>query len=283
MFDDKKFRIKSAEKVAADWQFYYQEMGVKHITCLDSLFTMPKKRLIRLCELLIEQKTDIKWICYARADDLADESLIKLMKAAGVFQVQIGLESGNQMILDQMNKKCTVEQNLQAIKNCRKYGVISIVSLIVGFPGETEETLHDTLNFMREAKPDFHFLATFSVRIEDVPMFKPPFKKKFGLEKMDNPHTFAPYWSHNTMNCAQVGNHLRGLGMKLCEEKISLDGALFYNNILNYEINMREEFLEYQKSMISRHTYLKKMFNWINNRTDKKLQKDVKQIFPETV
>ena len=74
-----------------------------------------------------------------------------------------------------------------------------------------------------------------------------------------------------------------GLGMKLCEEKISLDGALFYNNILNYETNMREEFLEYQKSMISRHPYLKKMFNWMNNRTDKKLQKDVKQIFPETV
>lgn len=281
LFDDKKFRTKSAEKIAADWKFYFEEMGVKYITCLDSLFTMPKKRLIQLCELLIAQKTDVKWICYARADDLADESVVKLMKAAGVSQVQIGLESGNQMMLDQMNKRCTVEQNLQAIKNCRKHGVISMVSLIVGYPGETEETLNDTLNFMREARPDFHFLATFSVRIEDVPMFKQPYKERFGLEKMDNPYSFAPYWRHDTMSCTEVGNHVRHLGMQLCKEKISLDGALFYQNILNYKPSMREAFLDYQQSVVSGNAFMKKVFNWINHQVDIKLQKDVKHVFPE--
>ncbi|MBK6265501.1 radical SAM protein [Marivirga sp. S37H4] len=281
LFDDKKFRTKSAEKIAADWKFYYEELGVKYITCLDSLFTMPKKRLVELCKLLIAQKTNVKWICYARADDLADESVVKLMKAAGVSQVQIGLESGNQMMLDQMNKRCTVEQNLQAIKNCRKHGVISMVSLIVGYPGETEKTLKDTLNFMREARPDFHFLATFSVRIEDVPMFKAPHKERFGLEKMDNPYSFAPYWRHNTMSCSEVGEHVRILGMQLCEEKISLEGALFYQNILHYEPVMKEEFLEYQQSLIKGNTYLKKVFNWINHKVDLKLQKDMKKVFPD--
>ena len=280
LFDDKIFRTKSAEKIAADWKFYYKELGVKYITCLDSLFTMPKKRLVELCNLLIAQKTEVKWICYARADDLADESVVELMKKAGVAQVQIGLESGNQYMLDQMNKRCTVEQNLQAIKNCRKHGVTTLVSLIVGYPGETEETLQDTLQFMREARPDFHFLATFSVRIEDVPMFKEHNRKRFGLEKMNNPYSFAPYWRHDTMSCSQVGNHVRKLGMQLCEERISLEGSLFYQNILSYNPAQKEEFLDYQLSLLKGNVYLRKIFNWLNLKVDAKLLKDIKSVFP---
>ncbi len=280
LFDDKKFRTKSAEKIAADWKFYYDELGVKYITCLDSLFTMPKKRLVELCNLLIAQKTELKWICYARADDLADESVVMLMKEAGVIQVQIGLESGNQLMLDQMNKRCTVEQNLQAITNCRKHGVTTLVSLIVGYPGETEGTLNDTLQFMREARPDFHFLATFSVRIEDVPMFKEQNRKRFGLEKMHNPYSFAPYWRHDTMSCSQVGKYVRKLGMQLCEERISLEGSLFYNNILSYEPSQKEEFLDYQQSLVRGNVYLRKIFNWLNAKVDAKLLKDIKNVFP---
>lgn len=280
LFDDKKFRTKSAEKIAADWKFYFEELGVKYITCLDSLFTMPKKRLVELCNLLIAQKTEVKWICYARADDLADESVVELMKKAGVAQVQIGLESGNQNMLDQMNKRCTVEQNLQAIKNCRKHGVTTLVSLIVGYPGETEETLKETLEFMREARPDFHFLATFSVRIEDVPMFKEHNRKRFGLEKMDNPYSFAPYWRHDTMSCSQVGKHVRKLGLQLCEERISLEGSLFYQNILSYDPSQKEDFLDYQQSLVKGNVYLKKVFNWLNNKVDAKLLKDIKRVFP---
>lgn len=280
LFDDKKFRIKSAEKIAADWKYYQDKLDVQYITCLDSLFTLPKNRLVRLCELLLEQKTDIKWICYARADDLADESLVQLMKAAGVHQVQIGIESGNQMILDQMNKKCTVEHNLAAIENCRKHGITTIISLIVGYPGETEDTLNDTLNFLRKARPDFHFLATFSVRIEDVPMFSKPNRERFGLEKLDNPYSFAPYWTHDTMRCSEVGRQVRRLSMKICEEKISLDGALFYQNIVNYDVSMKDEFLDYQYSLIMENSYLRSIFNWLNRKIDSKLNKEMDTVFP---
>ena len=280
LFDDKKFRIKSAEKIAADWKFYQDKLDVKYITCLDSLFTLPKNRLIRLCELLLEQETDIKWICYARADDLVDESLVKLMKAAGVHQVQIGIESGNQMMLDQMNKKCTVEHNLVAIENCRKHGITTIISLIVGYPGETEDTLNDTLNFLRKARPDFHFLATFSVRIEDVPMFSKTNRERFGLEKTDNPYSFAPYWTHDTMRCSEVGQQVRKLSMKICQEKISLDGALFYQNIVNYNVSMRDEFLDYQYSLINGNAYLPTIFNWLNKKVDSKLNKEMDTVFP---
>jgi len=279
LFDDKKFRYKSAEKMAADWQYYFKTLGVKYITCLDSLFTMPKRRLIRFCELLIAQKTEVKWVCYARADDLVDEETVKLMKAAGVHQVQIGLESGNQQMLDWMNKRCTVESNLSAIKNCRKYGITTLISLIVGYPGETKETLNDTLNFMREARPDFHFLATFSVRIEDVPMFSQKNRTLFDLQRMDNSYSFAPYWRHKTMCCSEVGNHVRALSQALCKERISLDGALFYNNILQYEPVMREEFLTFQSKTVSKPHLLRPIFNVLNRFIDQKLKKDAEKVF----
>jgi anaerobic magnesium-protoporphyrin IX monomethyl ester cyclase len=279
LFDDKKFRYKSAEKMAADWQHYEKELGVQYITCLDSLFTMPKKRLIRFCELLVQQKSKIKWVCYARADDLTDHSVVQLMKAAGANQVQIGLESGNQQMLDNMNKRCTVESNLEAIHNCRKYGISSLISLIVGYPGETAETLNDTLIFMRKARPDFHFLATFSVRIEEVPMFNVVNRTRFGLQRMENAYSFAPYWRHNTMCCSEAGNHVRAMGMALCKEKVSLDGALFYNNIINYKPEMREQFLDYQAKLVTGFKFSRPVFNLLNKYVDRKLKSDTNKIF----
>jgi anaerobic magnesium-protoporphyrin IX monomethyl ester cyclase len=280
LFDDKKFRLKSAEKIASDWKFYHEDLGVQHITCLDSLFTMPKNRLVDLCEQLIRNNSKMSWTCYARADDLADEDIVKLMKKAGAHQVQIGIESGNQMMLDQMNKRCTVEQNMQAIKNCRKHGIVTLISLIVGYPGETVETLKDTVEFMREARPDFHFLATFSVRIEEVPMFNAYNRERFGLEKMDNPYSFAPYWRHRTMSCTEVGNHVRELGLKLCRERISLDGALFYQNILRFEPSLRDEFLDYQKNLSYNNFIMKPILNLLNKWVDNKLKKDMMNAFP---
>lgn len=282
LFDDKIFRYKSAEKMAADWLHYEQDLGVKYITCLDSLFTMPKKRLIAFCELLIKQKSNIKWICYARADDLTDPEVVQLMKAAGALQVQIGLESGNQQMLDNMNKRCTVESNLTAIQNCKKYGISSLISLIVGFPGETEQTLQDTLEFMREARPDFYFLATFSVRIEDVPMFNPSNQARFGLRRMDNDYSFAPYWRHNTMCCSEAVNHVRSLGKILCKEKISLDGTLFYNNMINYTPDMKSQFLDYQAKLVKGSTFTRTAFDRLNKYVDRKLKADTDKVFDGT-
>jgi len=82
LFDDTKFRYRSAARIADDWRAL-ADRGVKYVSCLDSLFTMPKRRLVELCERLIAQGTDIRWICYARADDLDDLATCRLMKAAG--------------------------------------------------------------------------------------------------------------------------------------------------------------------------------------------------------
>lgn len=280
LFNDKKFRYKSARKIADDWTWYVQEMGVNTIQCLDSLFTMPKRRIVELCDLLIERKLNLKWLCYARADDLIDESLVQLMKRAGCFQVQIGLESGDQGQLDRMAKTTKVEENLRAIQNCRKHGITSTISLIVGFPGETKETLENTFRFMSEARPDFHFLATFSTRVPGVPILTPESRHLHGLWTMENPRTVSPYWVHNTMSCGDVSGHVRRLNRRLIGGRVSLDASLYYRGLLKFEPRDREYLLDFQKRAMDNHPVLTSLFTAADIWMEKRLKADIETQHP---
>ncbi len=276
LFDDTRFRYKSAERIAADWQ-HYAAHGAEYITCLDSLFTMPRKRLVRLCELLIERKVGVKWICYARTSDLVKLEIAELMRAAGCIQVQIGLESADPQILQNMVKKCTVEDNARGIENCRKVGITSLVSLIVGFPGETEETLERTYQFMQNHPPDFFFLATFSTRVPGVPVLNERNRRRFGLISSDNAYAVSPYWVHDTMSCADVGNHVRRLQRRLMENQVSLDAALFYDGILSFRPEQRAALLEFQQKVAQRHRWVRRGFDKLHAWIDRKLGEDVQR------
>jgi anaerobic magnesium-protoporphyrin IX monomethyl ester cyclase len=274
LFDDTKFRTKSAEKIAADWERYAGELGVETITCLDSLFTMPKARLRELCRLLIERRVKVKWICYARADDLADEGTVALMKEAGAWQVQIGIESGDARLLANMDKACTVEANARALRNCRRHGLTSVVSLIVGFPGETAETLDRTYQFLAGTPPDFYFLATFSTRVAGVPLLRPENRARFGLRVQDNLRSMAPYWEHDTMSCAEVGNRVRELDRRLMRGRVALNAAVFYPLLLSFQPEQREALLDFQ-ARAAGHSFLEGAFGLANRWVDRRLRRAV--------
>jgi len=277
LFDDSVFRYKSANRIADDWERYRQELGIRYITCLDSLFTMPHKRLVDLCDQIVRRRIDVKWICYARADDLAHPGVPEMMKAAGAHQVQIGIESGVQEMLDGMNKRCTVDANARALANCRRIGLTTVVSLIVGFPGETEDTLDRTLEFLRATPPDFFFLATFSTRVAGVPVLSPANRARFGLSVSDNLLSTAPYWKHHTMSCAHVGNHVRALALRLMEECVSLNAALFYPGLLNFRPELRDSLLTFQREAVQRYPLLRRLFDLANTFVDRRLLADVER------
>ena len=280
LFDDNKFRYLSAERMAADWEYYVKELNVEFITCLDSLFTMPKRRLISFCNLLITRDIKVKWICYARADDLADENIVKLMKSAGAHQVQIGIESGHQTLLDNMNKRCTVEANARAIRNCRKYGLTTVVSLIVGFPGETTETLEATYEFLKATPPDFYYLAAFSTRSPNIPILNDSNRQRFRLDNANSAYTMAPYWQHDSMNCVEATDHIRTLNQRLMNDEVSLNAVLFYSGLLNYRADDREQLLGYQKRVANRHPVLRGFFTLMNNWINRRMKKDIRRCLP---
>ncbi len=283
LFSDNRFRYKSARRMVEEWEHYLNTIDLDYITCLDSLFTVPPARLIEFCKTLIERRLNkIKWICYARADDLADEKTTALMKSAGAHQVQIGLESGDQGQLDNMDKSCTVESNARAIDLCRKYGITTVASLIVGFPGESRETLARTLDFLRSHPPDFFFLAPFSTRATGVPMLSASNRARFQLETVNHLRTGAPYWRHRTMSALEMGNHLRNLHRAIMSEGISLHGALYYHRLVDYQASEREALLQQQRELVKTSPMVSWMFDKLNAFVDSRLARDTERCFPPT-
>jgi len=278
LFDDQVFRYKSAEKMAADWRHYVEALGAKYITCLDSLFTIPRDRLRRFCELLQQQQTSVKWTCYARADDLADENTVVMMKQAGAHQVQIGIESGDPQQLKNMNKACSVSANALALDHCRKHGLTSVVSLIVGYPGETEGSLQRTYQFLQNHPPDFYFLATFSTRVAGVPLLSPQNRRKFGLQTAGNLHSMAPYWSHDTMSCTAAVNHVRALDRRLMQNEVALNAAMFYQGMLHYDDSQRSGLLAFQKQASRRRWISQAAFSAAHWWIDRQLRRDIDNV-----
>ncbi len=285
LFNENSFRYRSALQIADDWENYEKTMGPKIINCLDSLFTMPRKRLFELCDIIQERGIKSRWVCYARSEDLADENVCIAMKAANILQVQIGLESGSPQILDNMKKHCTLEENIKAIENCRKYGITSVVSLIVGFPGETDETIEETYQLIKKTKPDFFFIATFSTRAAGVPILSTENRKKFGIWIDENVFSVSPYWQHATMSASEVGRRVRYLQFRIMKEKLSLNAFAFYSGMLGYNPDHREELLEFQAEAVKRFNIIPKFFGIAINFIEKRIQKDIdklKKISPAT-
>ena len=275
LFDDEKFRYKSARKIADDWERYRDGLGVEFISCLDSLFTLPRRRLAALCDELVRRKIGVKWICYARASDLADRDVVVMMRDAGAHQVQIGIESGDPQILFNMNKQCNVEENAMALDNCRSLGLTSVVSLVVGFPGETETSLATTYHFLRNHPPDFYFLAIFSTRVAGVPVLNDANRERFGLHVDSNPRTVAPYWHHSSMSAADVGRHVRRLNRKLIENRVALNAATFYSGLLRYSASQRNALLDFQRASVNDHQLLARGFDLLHGWIDRRLAEDM--------
>ncbi len=284
LFDDQVFRTKSAQKIADDWEHYRKELGATHLTCLDSLFTAPKPRLLELCRELIERKVGLEWICYARAEHLTDPSTVRLMRDAGCTQVHVGLESGSQRMLDAMNKRTKVEDNARALELCRAAGITTIATLIVGHPGETAATVEETYAFLRKTPPDFFFLATYSTRALGVPILSAESRARFDLETMDNRYTVSPYWRHATMSCADAGEFARQLHRRLVVEGVSLDAALFYAGLLDFKAEQRDELLTFQRDAVRKAPRLMRFaFMLLHRFIDQRLARDVERALPQRI
>ncbi|MBI4822600.1 MAG: radical SAM protein [Deltaproteobacteria bacterium] len=249
LFDDTKFRTKSASRIAEDWQ-RLAKLGVRWVSCLDSLFTMPRRRLVELCDRLIALGSPVSWICYARADDLIDEAAVRRMKAAGCEEVQIGIESGDQKVLDAMNKRTTVEKNRRALEVCRAVGLTSLVTVIVGYPGETRRTVDATYSLLESAPPDFYHAAPFNTRVESVPILSDESRRRHELVTAGGVSSSAPYWRHSTMSCTEVPQLVDELRRRMAENRVALEGTLFYRGARAYRSEDRGMLLDFQRDAL---------------------------------
>ncbi len=148
----RKVRFRSPENVAREIKGL-QEKGLKSIHFDDDTFGVNKQYIKDLCDVLIRHCPGIKWSGEIHVK-LIDEETVSLMKAAGCYLINIGIESGNNEILKKMRKNITIEEALAACKIVKKHGIELQAFFMVGFPQETEDTLNDTIRAMKKTKCD---------------------------------------------------------------------------------------------------------------------------------
>jgi radical SAM superfamily enzyme YgiQ (UPF0313 family) len=147
-FHGRRYRLRTAENVAEEFEYIVEEFPeVKEIGIEDDTFTANIKRARQICQLLIDRSINrkIKWWANVRVN--IDLDTMGLMKGAGCRLVIPGFESGVQEILDNMKKGITVEQSIEFVKNAKKAGLLIHGCFMVGNPGETWQTMNETLNF----------------------------------------------------------------------------------------------------------------------------------------
>jgi radical SAM superfamily enzyme YgiQ (UPF0313 family) len=279
LFDDQIPRYKSAVRIAEEWS-RYASLGVKLINCLDSNFTVPKKRLVELCELLVESGSPVRWICYARGSDLTDLELCRLMARAGCHQVQIGAESGSDQMLAAMDKRCSVADNHAALDNCHRVGIGTLITMIIGFPGETAATVRQSYDFVRSARPDFAYANPFITRVEEVPVLGRERRERYRLRTAGGSHSSSPYWRHGTMSCEEVGYWQQWFHRRMMLERVALEGTLFYQGLFNYVRRRdRRHLLDAQRDAATRYPLLRAALGGLVSWTRRRLRLDVSRAF----
>lgn len=157
-----KWRSRSPENVLAEWRHLVEELGAEEIGVLDDSANIRVKRLEEIATLLIENKLNhVPWIFVngIRAN-LASKEMLGLLKKAGLKRTAFGVETGNAEMLRSVDKKVDLDTIRQAFKNAKEVNLETIGFFIIGLPGDTRETMQDTINFAIELDP---VIANFSM------------------------------------------------------------------------------------------------------------------------
>ena len=149
----KGYRKRSAANVADEFEYIKENFpDVKEIMIEDDTLTVDQKRCRALSETLIERGIKMTWTANSRAD--VDLETMQYMRKAGCRLFCVGIESGDQDVLDQVKKRLEVDRISQFMGDAKKAGIMVHGCFMVGNPGETKETLVKTLDFAKELKPD---------------------------------------------------------------------------------------------------------------------------------
>ncbi|MCE7992753.1 MAG: B12-binding domain-containing radical SAM protein [Roseivirga sp.] len=170
------YRRRSPSKVVAELKEIKARYNPDTIWFVDDVFTVSHKWLRELVDELEKEQFTIPFECISRADRMSEE-VISLLKRAGCFRIWIGAESGSQKIIDAMDRRVSVDQVRNMIIETRKQGIETGTFIMVGYPGETEEDIEETINHLKISNPD-HFTITVAYPIKGTSLYDEIKEKK---------------------------------------------------------------------------------------------------------
>lgn len=146
----RRIRYRSPKNVVDEIEYLVNEHGVKEIHFEDDNLTLKKSHVEGICELILERKIKVNWATPngIRVDTITPE-LLKLMKKSGCYFIAFGIESGNESILKKIKKETDLATITYAVHEARKIGLVTQGFFIFGLPGETKETVENTVNYAK--------------------------------------------------------------------------------------------------------------------------------------
>jgi radical SAM superfamily enzyme YgiQ (UPF0313 family) len=155
-------RVRSPEHIMKElWLLH--DLGIHNIHMYADLFTVSRDQVVGLCKSIIEQGLKVRWTCNSRVD-YVDEEMLKLMGQSGCWMISWGIESASEDILRRARKGAYPDKVERALRWSRQAGIGNWGYFIIGLPGETEETIRQTIDFAKRLPLDlalFHIAAPY--------------------------------------------------------------------------------------------------------------------------
>ncbi|MBN1231906.1 MAG: radical SAM protein [Candidatus Coatesbacteria bacterium] len=151
-FAGHKVRLRDPEAIVDEIIWAWNNFFLRDIMFEDDTFIALKSHTIKICEEILRRNFKFSFSANARAD--ADEETISILKKAGCRLLCVGFESGNQDILDRMKKSLKLEKAYKFVQYTKKHGILVRGCYMIGLPGETRETMKETLDFAIKLNTD---------------------------------------------------------------------------------------------------------------------------------
>jgi len=153
LYGNRTYRARRPESVADEMEMLVKEYGFKGVYFDDDTFNIGKERILKLCNEIKRRNIQIPWAIMARADT-SDFETLKTMRDAGLCALKFGVESGVQELVDNCGKGLSLKSVEEAVGNCRRLGIKVHLTFTFGLPGETRDTIAQTIAYALRLDPD---------------------------------------------------------------------------------------------------------------------------------
>ena len=157
----RSFRYNSAKYLYEHMNYLKERFGIKHINFYDDQFTFNRKRVEEFCRMMMDNHLNMTFNCAVRAEHV-DFELMKLMKRAGCWMMSLGIESGDPKLLAKHRQNADLDMLADTIRNIKRAGIRTKGLLMMGLPGESEESIKRSMDYVFSLPIDDFNLAKFT-------------------------------------------------------------------------------------------------------------------------
>ena len=232
-------RLRSVDNIVAEIKMLIGKYGIKGVAFSDELVVINKDRMLELCDKI--EPLEVKWSCQGRSN-LVDYELLKRMKEAGCVSVGYGVESGSQAILENMNKRITVEQSRRAIEDTVKIGMRPLVQLMYGYPGENDATLRETTEFLSSLPYITRSTLSITTPLPGSELWDYAISK--GLIKDPEKYLaqLAGGYAHDAKSCGQLINFTNFTREEFFQRLNDVEMTLFVNKLVKHPYELVKDY-----------------------------------------